>query len=694
MPVPLRLPRIPRYIRHMGLMMLPLPFLIAETRAQEMLDMSLEQLMGMEVTVKSASKTEQKAIDAPSAIYVISQEDIRRAGISSIPEALRMAPGLHVARINSTEWAVSARGLNGRFSRYLLILIDGRSVYSSMFSGVTWDEQNLVISDIDRIEVIRGPGATLWGSNAVNGVINIITRAPDTEEPASLTLRGGEGEKAYVSGTYSSEWGQLQQRISAQHSEQNGLYSPTLKQSEQDWQHSRVSWQALWEHGDDQVKLYADLSQVINHSIWPQIEAGNADFQLIDPREEKNQYSLQFHWHKRLSERDELDVRASNDRIKRNSDFWFWGTRNSDAEVLWTRSFDRGRFQWGGNYRWTFSEFTPGETLGGTISPEDDNIELYSSYAQLQYQLLESLELTAGAKYESHSETGDNWQPTLRAMWNLGSNQRLWAAASKAVSTPSRTITDTSRIDVITLAPDDIPADISNQLAGVGLAGLPLNVSVGNQGVDVNNTELTAFELGYRWQPSNTFNIDVALFRNEYDNLVSTIVEFPAVEFGSSGPYVNLPLQYSDEGVADSKGVEVSASWKVSDGWLLKYSGSYINFDPSLEIDNGITALERLLISEDTPTTQHSIRSRHTLTSTLSLEAWLYHYGEMKSSGVDDFTSANLRLEWQPDKHFRVALIGKNLIDSERVEFYREVFFTGIFETEATYNLELHWSFD
>ncbi|MGH1370890.1 MAG: TonB-dependent receptor plug domain-containing protein [Cellvibrionaceae bacterium] len=671
----------------------PLLLASASLADNDMLALSLEQLMDMDVTVNSASKSDEKIMDVPSAIYVISQEDIRRAGITSIPEALRMAPGLHVAQITSNEWAVSARGLNGRFSRYLLVLIDGRSVYSSMFSGVNWDEHNLIMADIDRIEVIRGPGATVWGANAVNGVINIITRHPNSEDKSTLTLRGGVGEKAHLSGTHSGQWGDMEYRLSGQYSEIEGLHNNDLDITEKDWNHSRVSWQGVMESGDQVLRLTADLAQSTNYGIWPEIEPGIPFPDLIEQKEDKNQYSLQADWKTQLSSRDTLEVKLSNDRTKRHSNFWDWETRNTDAEVLWGRQFDQGQTHLGFNYRWTSSDFADTESLSGQISPNKDTIELYSLFGQLQYRLLDDLEITLGAKYESHSETGDNFQPTVRAIWSIDESQRFWIAASKAVATPSRTITETTRIDLLTLAPSELPPDITALLDNVGLGGLPVNISIENRGIEIDNTEIVAVEMGYRFQWKDKFTVELALYDNQYENLISTAILLPEVEFNPA-PYVNFPVHYLDEGIADARGVELNASWKVTHHWLLKYSGSYINFDPSLAVDNGVEALERLAISEDTPTSQHSLRSYHTLSDSISLNLWFYYYGEMKDSDIDDFTSANAKIEWRPNQNLSLALLGKNLLDSSRSEFYREIFYTGDYETEKTISVEMRWSFD
>lgn len=659
----------------------------------DMLELSLEQLMDMDVTVSSASKSDEKVIDVPSAIYVISHEDIRRAGISSVPEALRMAPGLHVAQINTNEWAVSARGLNGRFSRYLLVLIDGRSIYSSMFSGVNWDEHNLIMNDIERIEVIRGPGASVWGANAVNGVINIITRAPDPEAKNLVTLRGGKGEKAHVSGATSGQWGELDYRLSGQHAIDEGLYSPTLSVSEDDGNNTRISWQGLIAQEDQSLKLYADLSHSNNFAFWPFITPGSPAIEYVDPKEEKKQYSLQARWKTQLNENDALELRVSNDQTQRKSDFWDWTTRNTDAELLWSRQVSKGQIHLGFNYRWTHSHFVPGALLQANITPEQDNIELYSTFGQLQYQLTENIELTLGAKYESHSETGDNIQPSARAIWSITESQRFWLAASKAISTPSRTITNISRINIGTLSPSELPPELSAALMSFGLGGLPVNISAENRGETIDNTELVAFEAGYRFQWSDSFSVELAAFDNEYTNLVSTTQLIPDVEF-NPGPYVNIPIQYLDDGTANARGVELNSSWKVTDTWLLEYSGSYINFDPAGGLAGGVDLLDRLSISEDTPTSQHSLRSFHNLSDKLSLDVWVYHYGEMKRSNVDDFTSANVRLEWKPTDTLSLALIGKNLLDSNRNEFYREIFFTGEFSVQQTINLEAQWSFD
>lgn len=430
-----------------------------------------------------------------------------------------------------------------------------------------------------------------------------------------------------------------------------------------------------------------------NNAIWPLVQPGTPTQIFIDPSEEKEQYSLQAHWKSQLSIRDSLELRVSNDKIQRESDFWEWETSNADAELLWARQLEKGQIHLGLNYRWTLSHFQPGPLQETIITPARDNIELYSTFAQFQYELTDNLELTLGAKYESHSNAGDNVQPSVRAIWAPSENQRVWLAASKAIATPSRAIMENSRINIVTLNSDQLPPEVSAALTTAGLGGLPVNISAENRGEDIDSTELTAYELGYRFQWNDKINLELAVFNNDYNNLISTRFLLPTVEFNPA-PYVNASVQYTDEGAAEANGVELNTTWKITPNWLIEYTGSYINFNSKLAADLGFETLNRVSITEDTPTRKHSIRSYHSLSENVDLNIWLYHYGEMKASDIDDFTSASLRLEWRPNRNLSLALQWKNLLDSDRSEFFREIFFGGVFEVETVINVEAQWSFD
>jgi iron complex outermembrane recepter protein len=670
----------------------------------DMLDLSLEQLMSLDVVVTSASKSDQKAIDATAAIHVITQEDIRRSGSTSIAEALRMAPGLHVAQISATEWAVASRGLNGRFSRYLLVLIDGRSIYSSLFSGVNWDEQNLILADIERIEVIRGPGGSLWGSNAVNGIINIITRTPTPEDGQQLTLRAGDTEKALIQGIHNGSYNDLKYRVSAQFSQQEGLSAEALNFTEDDWYHSRVSFAGQWQDDNNQLDINADIAKIAASTAWPRVSPSVPGYSLLAPKEHKDIFSLQARWMRRLNDKNRLELTASADSSDRESDVYHWKTENSAVDISWLQEREHSQLHLGLNYRWTLSRMNPAPTVGLTLSPEKDNIEITSAYGQYQHDITDQLQLTLGARAEEHSETGSNFQPTLRAMWTPAPSHRLWGALSKAVSIPSRAVFDRSRINILTLPFNALSADSQAQLTSQGLAGFPLSVNAQNTGFELKNTEISSIDLGYRYQYQDQLSVDVALFHHRYKHLLSTrngtLTLEPTADFSVSPPILptNLsqPFLYDDQGEATTEGMEISINWRATDNWHLQYSGSYLDFD-SESTGEALPAefdLGQLSISEDTPTVQHSLRSLYNINDKVSVDLWLYHYGEMKSSQVDAFTSANLRVEWRPTDQLSLAIVGKNLLDSGRSEFYREVFFTDRFKIERNYFLELQWNFD
>ncbi len=572
---------------------------------QDLSSLSLEDLARVEVT--SVSRRPQSLADAAAAIYVITHEDIRRSGLTSIPEILRLAPNLNVQRVNAVDYAITARGFNGfETSNKLLVLIDGRSVYSTLSSGVFWDAQDVLVADIERIEIISGPGGALYGSNAMNGVINIITRpatetaggfaritAGDEDSGFALRYGGGLGAdggwRAYLLGYVRDD--SLRPDGSDATDGSEGL---------------RGGARADWRLGENRLTLQGEVfdnTVAINENytgVDTSVRGGHAIGRLTRP-----------FWG------GELQVQAYYDRFQRDEPDSLETTDTWDAFVQ--HAFERGRHQivWGAGYRSTRSDFTPAPG-GAFLDPPSRTLTLANLFAQDQITLAEGLTLTLGAKFEDNSFSGQELLPSVRLAWARPGGYLVWGSISRASRTPNR-----------------IERDLT-------LPGFLV-------GADFRSETVTAYEAGYRATPWPDASFSISAFYNVYDDLRTV----------SLTPVTFLPLRLTNRGSGETWGVEAWGSYDVNPRWRLSVGIS------TLEKDfNAVAPLDDISAMASTgfdPDYQVLLRSQADLTDNLELDLRLRGVGDL--AVTDDYVQADARLGWRLSERLELSLNGQNLLD-------------------------------
>ena len=618
------------------------------SQPKELLRLNLEQLMDVEVT--SVSKKEQRLSQVAAAVYVITQEDIRRSGATCIPEALRMAPGVQVSRIDANKWAVSVRGFSSRWSNKLLVLMDGRVVYSPMFGGVYWDVQDTLMEDIERIEVIRGPGGTVWGANAVNGVINVITKHTRDTQGGLLTAGGGSEEQGFGSARYGGKTGKASYRGYAKFFQRNHLTSATGAPEADDWNGLRGGFRMDWEPSErDAVTLQGDLYQnneggtVATHSFQPPFN-GSSDYRAGASGE-----NVLARWKHVLSEGSETEVQIFFDRAQNASASYTEAVDTYDLEFQHrVKVGSRHDMQWGLGGRFISDHMRSDATERWV--PESRKQPLFSAFWQDEIALVENrLSLTLGSKVEHNVYTGFEFSPSVRLAWTPSLRSTVWASVAQAVRTPARVQRD-ARVDLATFPGAGGSVDV------LSLFGSP----------SFDSEKLRAHELGYRFQPVKGIFLDLAAFYNVYHHLKSTQTLAPFYEPVPAPAHLVIPLTFANQGKANSYGLELAPAWSVTENWRLSASYSWLR----LPLESAGTG------DRDSPQHQAQFRSYLDLPWKLSFDTTLYYVGFLHampglfgSPELPAQTRLDARLGWMPGPDVELSVVGQNLLNRRQVEF-------------------------
>lgn len=629
----------------------------------DLTDFSLEDLMQVEVT--SVSKRAQSLRETAAAAFVITQEDIQRSGARTLPEALRLAPGVEVARIRSNEWAVSIRGFNGRFANKLLVLIDGRSIYTPFWAGVQWDFQNTLVEDIERIEVIRGPGASIWGANAVNGVINIITKAAKKTQGALIVAEANSDGGWRTA----ARWGHavrddLAYRAYVQHQNFGHTRVPSMDISGLDgWDYSQAGMRLDWEPSvDDTVNFSAQIfdGDFGGRQMLPSATSAVSVNSVDDGTFSGG--SVQAQWDLILDLKTDISFSASYEQSDRREAGVPLFQSSLDVSADIARRTDSGiSLQAGVGYHRdkTTAEPVQVTVAGARLLPEvERSDDRFSAFAQVEVPLFdERVFLTAGTKIEDNELTGFEVQPTVRALWTPTENQALWAAYSRAVRTPSRLDFDTTN------QPGLIPpGDPTNPTPG--FAALRFVGAATPQTLDAEN--LNSYEVGYRTEFGNGMSIDVAGYYNKYSDLIAQEVGPVQIEIDSGFPVFFFPLSNSNSAVGETYGAEVYFDWPVTDRWSMALTYNYIHSE--LTVDDPINGFDIFDRANLSPENQVAIRSHFDVTDTLQFNIEARYIDEL-ARGVSDYVNLDARLAWQFSDGVGVELVGQGLLDKERIQF-------------------------
>ncbi|TQV86521.1 TonB-dependent receptor plug domain-containing protein [Aliikangiella coralliicola] len=641
--------------------------LAAEPTAAELIELQLEDLVSMDIEVESAGKNTSKAFDLPYAAYVITADDISRNNIQNIPDALSMVPGVLVERMGASEWGVSIRGTGGRFARFVLVLINGRVTNNTNFSGVNWDELNVSINSIERVEVIRGPNADSWGANAVNGIINIITKNADSATKNKLRVVTGNSYRnnidVYYNNNVNDNWFHS---ISIHRNDAEGWKNRDETIQQRDFVDSRVTYQL--EKHSEQSELQFSLSHFRNKqsNFWTAYELPNVT--QFENFEDKTGDVFQVNYHLQLTPETLIRSRLSYDITDRNLSLYHWDSENIQFDLETQHKYHQHLFDTGINLRHAQTDFFADPRFPVAVDPESLGVDYVGGFINGNFSLMdEKLLLKIGARIDNNSLTGYEFQPSTRLLWKASDKDRFWFAASQAASIPSVGLLKNTRTII-----GAIPAENTG-------TGFPLVINI-TESHKVKNTRVNSVEFGYRHLWEN-MNIDLTAFRFEYENeLMTSNLGLPGFSEFPPGPdsYLIQRLAYNSEKSFRTDGVEINLLARMSSDWKLQFSYSYLG-----DNDSGLEAVDHLA----------SLQNSYQFTEDLGLELWLRYSSGNDVILSDDFVTADVNVNYQFSPGLHLNYTFKNLRESRYLEGQR-IFFSidGLYVEKAHY-LTFSWSF-
>ena len=580
--------------------------------------LSIEELA--DIVVSAVSRRPERLADAAAAVYVITGEDIQRSGALTIPEVLRLAPNLQVARINANSYAITARGSNSSSANKLLVMIDGRSVYTPLHSGVFWDQQDLMLANIERIEVISGPGGTLWGANAVNGVINIVMRSAKQTLGTLLRASAGSDERSVALRHGWNLSDDIAVRMYAKASTFDATHNAAGAAVADAWKHNQLGFRGDGARDGSSWMFRGDAYEGSAKA------AGSPDRRVSGA-------SLVGRWNRDLSESSGLQVQTYLDRYSRRQPGLFTQDLSTfDLDLQYHRAWGQGQeLVLGGGMREQRDRTTGGALLA--FVPADSRLSLVNTFVQNTTPLSDKLKLTLGVKLERNNYSGLEVQPNARLAWKIDERRLFWTAVSRAVRTPSRLDRDFQVF--VNLAPP-----YSGRLLG---------------GPDFVSERLTAWELGYRAQPTPRTSFSVSAFYNDYDRLRS-------VEPNGAGAFV-----LGNKVGLRAAGIEMWGSVQVNERWRL--NAGYNRLHERWRFLTGSGDPGNPSAGGNDPRYQASLRSSHTLPRDVSLDMSLRAVGALPNPAVPSYVALDARIAWLVRPGIELSLAGFNLADSRHVEF-------------------------
>lgn len=618
-------------------------------RLSELKQMTVDELLNVEVT--SVSRAEEELRDAAAAVFVITQEDLRRTGATTMPEALRLVPGISVARRSSNSWAVSARGFSSINSEKLLVLSDTRSIYTPLFSGVAWDVQDYLLADVERVEVIRGPGATMWGSNAVSGVINVTTRNARDTHGAYVEAGAGSFERYFLSARYGGETqGGAHYRVFGRYFDRDGTFNPDPAVDDA-WNQGHVGFRTDWDSGAyDSFTVQGDAYAGKIGQFVPAITIDGRTPPSPPYDVDVSGGNVLARWRHRTGEDSDVQLRAYYDYTRRD-DPSFLDTLHTFDIDLQRRHAPMGRHEllWGAAVRLTSNRNRSGGIFA--VDPEQSDDMLYSGFIQDRITLGDELKLTLGTKLEHNDFSGFEIQPSVRLAWTPNYEQTYWTAISRAVRVPTR-----------------LERDVAINL-GADPAENPTARLLGNRAFD--SEELVAYEIGYRWQPLENLSFDVAAYYNDYEKLASLEIGEPFID--PVDGRVVFPVLNQNLTSGRSVGAELLAEWAPVDNWRL--SASYSHVDLELE-SAGIDLNRGTWLDGSTPRNQVGVRSLWNFAEYFELDAQYRHVSRIRripvdftGAGVPSYSELDLRFAWMIGPAWQLSIVGQNLLNENHIEF-------------------------
>jgi iron complex outermembrane receptor protein len=620
----------------------------AQQRSSQLSDMAIEDLLNVVVT--SASRKEQSARDVAAAVYVITREDIRRSGLTSVPELLRLVPGVHVAQINANRWAVSIRGFSGVYANKLLVLVDGRSIYNRLFAGTEWELPEVLVDDIERIEVIRGPGAVMWGANAVNGVINIVTVASDQVQ--GLTTRVAATSRAGFSAglRYGSGAGPMTYRLFTQWSRSgDSVLAENLRSAEDRGDRAVFGGRADWNGKIDEVTLQGNGQVGGDRGRFIDLAPG-AVARFSRERSETWSGVIRGRWTRTPSEGRSLRLQAYADARRRLETLGDYHRRAAEIDLQYrTRVGIRHDVVVGGAFRRTTEEFLGG--AGVQMTPNRVAESLVSAFAQDEISLADDrVHVTAGLKLERQGSEPLAVQPTIRAMWDLGRRQHVWGGISRAIRRPALN----ERYIRFSYPPMVVPG-----------SPLPVAASIlGNP--DLEPEVLVSSEVGYRVQFPKAVSLDVATFAGSYRHLRTHEQLPPQVDFTPGGPVVRATSMFGNLLDATTRGLEVVGHWAPARDWRIDASYARFSYTPTLDASSTDVTTEPDGLF---PRQQWSLHTAGVIGTRTQVSGTVFRVGAIDSIAVPAYTRVDARAEYRLGRGVYAAVVGTNLTTRVHSEF-------------------------
>jgi iron complex outermembrane receptor protein len=611
--------------------------------------MSIEDLMNVEVT--SVSKKEQKLSQAAAAVYVITQEDIRRSGATNIPDVLRMAPGVDVAQIDAHVWAISIRGFGDRFSDKVLVLIDGRSVYTPTTSGVNWDQQNVPLEDIERIEVIRGPGGTVWGANAVNGVINIITKSAKVTHGGLVTASAGSNGNAQGLVQYGGEIGSKgSYRVFGNYVNAGNTTAADGTPAPDNWHTSQGGFRTDWDISRrDALTVQGDLTG---------IHAGETDdvtfFNALPLQATVNSKTtvgagnILARWTRTFSPTSDISLQGYYDTYNRYEEGGLETRKTFDLDFhQHLAAGSRHDIVWGLGYRVTSDDLGPQFSV--IYTPQQRTDHLFSAFIQDEIKLTNALWLTLGSKVEHNAYTGREFEPGAQLLWTPTKRQAFWMSAARAIRQPARTDSD------VQIAAGTFPLN-GGDFALVQLTGEQQREA----------EVLIAYQLGYRAQISKHLSFDMAGFSNYYSHAATVESRTPFFSATPGPPHLVIPLAFGEDAHARTYGGEIFAHWNVTKRWRISPGYAFIHLEAHPDSDSNDTTVAQL--GGSTPRHKFEIRSLLSLPHHLDLDSAFYHVGSLPTDAVPSYNRFDTRIGWRAGEHTEFSIVGQNLLSPRHSE--------------------------
>jgi iron complex outermembrane receptor protein len=619
---------------------------VVSAQERSLKNLSLEELSRIEVTEVLKEATD--AFRTPAAVSVLTRQDIARSGATTIPDLLRLVPGVEVAQISSNKWAIGIRGFEGLLSKSVLVLIDGRSVYTPLFAGVYWEMQDTLIEDIERIEVIRGPGGTIWGANAINGVINIVTRSARDTRGILVTAAAGNVERGelgvrYGAGTDTFSyrlWGKGFKRAAQFHADdvnfddwgkvQAGLradWSPTLRDD------IAVSAAGYGSHAGSRLAISTFSPPALVN---------------IERNAELSGQHVNVAWRHALPSGADLQVRAYFDRTDRE-DLNYRETRNTfDFDFIHHFSSHRNDITWGAGFRKSPSRFY--QTVPNVIfTPAEETYSIYSAFAQNTVYLLGNrLTAIVGSKFEHNSYSGFELQPSARVSWTPSDQYTVWGAVTRAVRTPSR-------------------IEEGFQFSAFASPSGPLYLRlIGDSQFDPER--LIGYELGFRAYLRGRGFVGINAFYNRYDNLLSVENRPPEPESSPEPPHLILPLFFRNGIEAQTKGIEIASLWEIGSWWRVSPSYSYLHLNASRD-PNSNDASTVGQLEGDTPRHKWVVKSIHTLPRDINLDLTYRYMSAIPNQRIPSYSTGDIRIAKRITPEVEVSVVGQNLLQPHHQEY-------------------------